>query len=157
MERKRNLVGICLIPFLLFGCRDSAFIEPPPANDASLTKAVYDSGYVKWDNVDHLTYKLGSDVVKDDLSIPWEPGSANAVGVPKDWVDDNLGNADSGKRAYSKANTWYAMEVECAYEASSQSANRLMFRLWAANISKSQTIGSFTGTINGNVLGAYLL
>lgn len=255
MERKRSLVGIVLISFLLFGCEDSALLEPQPPNDAILTKAAYDSGYVEWDNVDHLTYKLGSDVVKDDLSIPWEPGSANAVGIPKDWVDDNLRNADSGKRAYSKANgwelvycnlldkaqrnkyfalynknlgvlrvffysfeassgygtsstfiglavtgsssllnfsfdyplpmdqrqtapttfftpsgmlwgdqaqgvgykanTWYAMEVECAYEASSQSANRLMFRLWAATITKSQSTGSSTGTINGNIVTTY--
>lgn len=255
MEQKKCFAGIVLFSFLLFGCEDAGLMEQELSNEVILTKAAYDSGYVEWDNVDHLTYKLGSDVVKDDLSVPWEPGSANAVGVPKDWVDDNLRNADAEKRAYSKANgwelvysnlldkaqrnkyfalynknlgilrmffysfeassgygtsstfvglavtgsssllnfsfdyplpmdqrqnspttfftpstmlwgdkaqgvgykanTWYAMEVECAYEAASQNANRLMFRLWAGNISESQTTGSSKGTINGNIVTTY--
>lgn len=261
--KTKNLLLISICCILFSACKGDEIVDAINLTKGRIeTKAAYDNGYFEWDNVLSFTYKLSSDVIKDDLSIPWEPGSANAVGIPKDWVDDNLRNSDPKQRAYSKdngwelvysnlfdkaqrnkyfalynkytgilrmfyysfeassgygtsctfvglqvtesssmlnfsfdyplpmdqrqnspstifspkcsftkttgsqneapvqgigykSNTWYAMEVECAYDAASQNSNRLMTKLWAANISAGSIYGTSSGSITGNILTTY--
>lgn len=60
-----------------------------------------------------------------------------------------------GNREGYKANQWYGMEVELAYETNSQNNNRLRAKLGGINITNTQTTGSSTGNIKGNIQTTY--
>lgn len=94
---------------LLCSCSDAEDLNEPkkPVSKLSLsTRASYDSGYFRWDSVDHLVYKLDTDDIKDNLVVPWMPGSTTSIGIPSDWIDLNYQNPDPNQRKYSEANGW---------------------------------------------------
>lgn len=246
-----------LVTLAFIGCQDDSNLLQTEQQSSDVdSRAVYDSGYVEWDNVENLAYKNNSNVIQYGLPLPWEPGTSASSGIPDDWIDQNLRNPNPLNRYYSqangwimvynnllvqgqsnkyfalynkntgilrmffyaiesssgvgtsgvftglkvensssilnfsfasplamdelqtnaatfyfpacgfngntigggdgyKANQWYGMEVELAYESRSQNDNVLSARLGAINITNTQTTGSSTGNIKGNIQTTY--
>lgn len=87
-------------------CQDDTIMLQSELHSSEIdTRAIYDSGYVEWDNVNGLSYKLDSDEIKT-LSLPWEAGNAHNSGIPTSWYDYNLRDADPINRYYSQVNGW---------------------------------------------------
>lgn len=104
-----NYFLVWYLAVLLCSCSDADDLNEPKMSISKLpltTRASYDSGYFRWDSVDHLVYKLDTDDIKDNLVVPWMPGSTTSIGIPSDWIDLNYQNPDPNQRKYSEANGW---------------------------------------------------
>lgn len=102
---KKQLI-LLLAAFAMFSCQDdSNLLQAELQNEEMDSRAIYDSGYVEWDNVTGLSYKLNSDEIKT-LSLPWEAGNGHNSGIPTSWYDYNLRDSNPVNRYYSQANGW---------------------------------------------------
>lgn len=97
---------LLLISLIVASCSDEIEQVTVQSTPQVLTRAGYDEGSFQWDNVDYFGYRLESDEIKTNLSVPWKPGIASAMGIPQDWVDFNYLDSDPYKRKYSEANGW---------------------------------------------------
>ena len=104
---KRILIIAALFMGILSSCQQDdmeQMVNKPNTNDTA-TRALYDQGYVEWDNTLYLTYKYGSDIEKK-LPIPWAANNSQTKGIPNEWLDANAENPNASLRAYSHANGW---------------------------------------------------
>lgn len=102
---KKLFTLLFIIPAMV-GCQnDSDLLQPELQSVEMDSRAIYDSGYVEWDNVSGLSYKLNSDEIKT-LSLPWEAASGHNSGIPTSWYDYNLRDSNPVNRYYSQANGW---------------------------------------------------
>lgn len=102
----KNAYLFLLITFFVVSCRDdSDLFQVELQNTEIASRGIYDSGYVEWDNVEGLSYKLYTDEIKL-LSLPWEAGSGQNAGIPASWYDYNLRDANPINRYYSQVNGW---------------------------------------------------
>ena len=104
---KKILIIAPLFMGILSSCQQDdmeQMVVKPTINDAT-TRALYDQGYVEWDNTLYLTYKYGSNIEKK-LPIPWAVGNSQAEGIPNEWLDAYAENSNASLRAYSHANGW---------------------------------------------------
>ena len=102
---KKQLI-LLLATFAMLSCQDdSNLLQAELQNEEMDSRAIYDSGYVEWDNVTGLSYKLDSDEIKT-LSLPWEAGNGHNSGIPTSWYDYNLRDSNPVNRYYSQANGW---------------------------------------------------
>ncbi|MGN0228310.1 MAG: hypothetical protein ACI4BH_00730 [Muribaculaceae bacterium] len=97
---------LLLISLFVASCSDEIEQVAVQSTPQPLTRAGYDEGAFQWDNVNYFEYRLDSDEIKSNLSVPWKPGIASAMGIPQDWVDFNYLDSDPYKRKYSEANGW---------------------------------------------------
>lgn len=103
--RYHDFLLLFVVVASLFSCSKD-IVEESFHQSTPETRAIYDSGYVEWDNVERLTYCLGTDVLLNDLVVPWAPGSSSSIGIPSDWVDMNYRSSDPAQRYYSQENGW---------------------------------------------------
>ena len=101
-----RLFYFLLLAAFVASCSDEIEQVTVQSTPQVLTRAGYDEGAFQWDNVDYFNYRLESDEIKTNLSVPWKPGIASAMGIPQDWVDFNYLDSDPYKRKYSEANGW---------------------------------------------------
>lgn len=102
---KKQLFLILAI-FTTVSCQDESSLFQTELQNAEMdSRAIYDNGYVEWDNVTGLSYKLNSDEIKT-LSLPWEAGNGHNSGIPPSWYDYNLRDTNPINRYYSQANGW---------------------------------------------------
>lgn len=102
-----QLTIFLLLSLVFFSCQDNDLDYDIKNIENNGTRALYDNGYVEWDNTYYLSYKLGNDELKTNiLPVPWASGSSHSMGIPDDWFDRNLTDSDSSKRAYSHENGW---------------------------------------------------
>ena len=95
-----------LVAISFASCQDDTIMVQSELQSSEIdSRAIYDSGYVEWDNVNGLSYKLDTDEIKT-LSLPWEAGNAHNSGIPTSWYDYNLRDANPINRYYSQANGW---------------------------------------------------
>lgn len=147
-----------LLTFLCWGCQDK-IPELNLSEEKADTRAAYDNGYVEWDNVDHLFYKLDGDVLHE-LSIPWEPGCSSALGVPSEWVDQELRNPDPYQRAYSKENGWRLVYSNLLQKGERNkffalyNRNTGLFRLFFYSVEASSGNGTTSTTIGLGITGS---
>lgn len=70
-----------------------------------LTKAAFDGAF-EWDRVDAIqTFRPGT-TQPMTISLPWEYGSSQNIGISKDWLDPNAYHPETRKRLYSRENGW---------------------------------------------------
>lgn len=65
-----------------------------------------------------------------------------------------ISNSSLQKVGY-KANNWYGLEVELAYDANAVSSNKLSARLWGQYLTSISMTGTANGSITGNVQTVY--
>lgn len=65
-----------------------------------------------------------------------------------------ISNSTLQKVGY-KANNWYGLEVELAYDANAVSSNKLSARLWGQYLTSISMTGTANGSITGNVQTVY--
>jgi hypothetical protein len=53
------------------------------------------------------------------------------------------------------SNNWYGLELECAYDETTSTTNSLAIKLWAADITISESEGESIGDITGNISTTY--
>lgn len=252
---KKQLFLILAI-FIMVSCQDDSNLFQTELQNAEMdSRAIYDNGYVEWDNVTGLSYKLNSDEIKT-LSLPWEAGNGHNSGIPPSWYDYNLRDTNPINRYYSQANgwrlvysnlldktqsnkyfalynrytgvmrmffyaiesysgdgttstfvgfhvkgsssllnfafnpplamdkvqtdastffsplwsvsngnasnqvgyhsnCWYGIEVECAYESKTQTANTIVSNIWGTNLALTTTTGTSSGNVEGSVQTTY--
>ena len=86
----RKQLFFILAIFTIVSCQDESSLLQTELQNAEIdSRGIYDSGYVEWDNVTGLSYKLNSDEIQI-LSLPWEAGNAQNSGIPTSWYDYNL-------------------------------------------------------------------
>lgn len=95
---------ILLLAIGLFSCTNESEPLNLIDNQSVMTKAPFNNAYFEWDNVSSLTCSYDSKIKL--LPLPWAPGTAQAIGIPESWIDQNLENPDPLKRAYSRENGW---------------------------------------------------
>lgn len=102
----RKQLFFILAIFTIVSCQDESSLLQTELQNAEIdSRGIYDSGYVEWDNVTGLSYKLNSDEIQI-LSLPWEAGNAQNSGIPTSWYDYNLRDTNPINRYYSQANGW---------------------------------------------------
>ena len=105
--KTRHHIWIISLVSIGWSCQNEEININPPKTESIESRALYDNGYVEWDNTYYLNYKYGSDNLETNkLPLPWASGSSHSMGIPDDWFDRNLTNSDPSKRAYSHANGW---------------------------------------------------
>ena len=106
-NREIHVTIFLLFSLVFFSCQENDLDCDVQNIESGESRALYDNGYVEWDNTYYLSYKLDNDDLKTDLlPVPWASGSSHSMGIPDDWFDRNLTDSDSSKRAYSHANGW---------------------------------------------------
>lgn len=104
---KRQHIWVILLVSIGWSCQNEDINVNLPETESIESRALYDNGYVEWDNTYYLNYKYGSDNLETNkLPVPWASGSSHSLGIPEDWIDRNLTNSDPNKRIYSHANGW---------------------------------------------------
>lgn len=66
----------------------------------------------------------------------------------------SIGESSMSRKGY-KANNWYGLEVELAYDANAVSTNKLSAKLWAQYLTSITMSGTVNGSIQGNVQTVY--
>lgn len=66
----------------------------------------------------------------------------------------SIGESTMSRKGY-KANNWYGLEVELAYDANAVSSNKLSAKLWAQYLTNITMTGTANGSIQGNVQTVY--
>ena len=66
----------------------------------------------------------------------------------------NIGQSNMDRKGY-KANKWYGLEVELAYDANAISTNTISARLWGQYLTSISMTGTANGSIKGNVQTVY--
>ena len=109
-NREIHLAIFLLLSLVFFSCQENELdcdVQNIESGESGESRALYDNGYVEWDNTYYLSYKSDNDDLKTDLlPVPWASGSSHSMGIPDDWFDRNLTDPDPPKRAYSHANGW---------------------------------------------------
>ena len=104
---KKNYLWIALLVSIGWSCQNEEIGINLPETENMKSRALYDNGYVEWDNTLYLNYKYGSDNLETNkLPVPWASGTSHSMGIPGDWFDRNLMDSDPTKRVYSHVNGW---------------------------------------------------
>ncbi len=89
---------------IIVSCTDEE-LNLSNSESSPTVRAAFDD-YFDWDRVSAIPAKVPNISEIIEISLPWEQGSTQNIGIPESWLDPKAHNTNTSERFYSRENGW---------------------------------------------------